>query len=58
MAFDAADGKVLWTATNDEAGYSSPIVALLDGKRTILCLTRAGLVAIDPPSGKVRFSFS
>jgi outer membrane protein assembly factor BamB len=57
VAFDAKNGNVLWTATNDEAGYSSPIVTTLGGKRTILCLTRGGLVAIDPPSGKVHFQF-
>jgi outer membrane protein assembly factor BamB len=57
VALDAKNGNILWTATNDEAGYSSPIAATLGGKRSILCLTRAGLVAIDPPSGKVRFQF-
>jgi len=30
-AFDAATGKVLWTATNDEAGYSAPVVATIGG---------------------------
>jgi outer membrane protein assembly factor BamB len=57
VAFDAANGNVRWTATNDEAGYSSPIAATIDGIKSILCLTRAGLVAVDPASGKVRFQF-
>jgi outer membrane protein assembly factor BamB len=57
VAFDARDGKVLWTATNDDAGYSSPIAATIDGVRSILCFTRAGLVAADPASGKIRFQF-
>jgi outer membrane protein assembly factor BamB len=57
VAFDAANGNVLWSATNDDAGYSSPIAATLEGVRTILCFTRAGLVALDPASGKVRFQF-
>ncbi len=57
VAFSAADGKVLWSATNDEAGYSSPIAATIDGVRSIVCFTRAGLVAVDPSSGKVRFQF-
>lgn len=56
VAFDKATGNVLWTATTDEAGYSSPTLATIGGKRTILCLTRAGLAAIDP-SGKVLFEF-
>jgi outer membrane protein assembly factor BamB len=57
VAFDKASGAVLWTATKDEAGYSSPIAATVDGVRSILCFTRAGLVAADPATGKVRFQF-
>jgi outer membrane protein assembly factor BamB len=57
VAFDKANGNVLWTATNDDAGYSSPIAANIGGSRAILCFTRAGLVAVDAASGKVRFQF-
>ena len=56
-AFDKNTGNVLWTATNDDAGYSSPEVATLDGVRTILCFTRNGLVGADPITGKIRFQF-
>jgi outer membrane protein assembly factor BamB len=55
-AFDKANGNVLWTATADEAGYSSPVAATIAGRRTILCFTRAGLVALDT-AGKVLFRF-
>jgi outer membrane protein assembly factor BamB len=55
-AFDKATGKVLWTATTDDAGYSSPVQAMIGGKRVILCFTRAGLAGIDP-AGKVQFQF-
>lgn len=57
VAFEKASGNVLWTATNDDAGYSSPVAANIGGSRTVLCFTRAGLVAVDPASGKVRFQF-
>lgn len=56
-AFDAATGKVLWTATNDEAGYSAPVVATIGGVRHALFWTRAGLVDVDPANGKIRFQF-
>jgi len=56
-AFDAATGKVLWTATNDEAGYSAPVAATIDGVRHALFFTRNALVDIDPATGKVRFTF-
>ena len=56
-AFDAATGKVLWTATNDEAGYSAPIATTIGGLRHALFFTRNALVDIDPATGKVRFTF-
>jgi outer membrane protein assembly factor BamB len=56
-AFDAATGKVLWSATNDEAGYSAPVAASIDGVRHALFFTRNALVDIDPATGKVRFTF-
>ena len=56
-AFDAATGKVLWTATSDEAGYSSAVLATIGGVRHALFWTRAGLVDADPANGKVRFQF-
>ncbi len=57
VAFDKSNGKVIWQATDDEAGYSSPIAATIDGKRYLLAFTRAGLDALDPASGKIFFRF-
>ncbi len=54
VAFDAATGKVLWTATDQEASYSSPVAATIDGVRHVIFFTRAGLVDVDPANGKVR----
>lgn len=54
VAFDKATGKTAWTATQDEASYSSPVVATVGGLRRALFLTRAGLVDLDPATGKVR----
>ena len=57
VAFNKDSGAVLWTATDHDAGYSSPIAANINGARAILCLTREGLVALDPATGRVRFQF-
>ena len=57
VAFDCADGKVLWKATDDEASYSSPVDATLNGKPAVLFFTRARLLALDPENGKVQFGF-
>ena len=57
VAFDRKSGDVLWKATNDEAGYASPVAATLAGRRTVFSFNRAGLVALDPADGKVHFTF-
>src|SRR5260370_8764190 len=57
VAFDAASGKTLWTSTNQEASYSSPVAATINGARHVLFFTRAGLVDVDPANGKVRYQF-
>ncbi len=53
VAFEAATGKVAWKATDDAASYSSPIAIEAGGAKQIVFLTAAGLVAVDPDSGKV-----
>jgi outer membrane protein assembly factor BamB len=53
VAFDAATGKTLWTATDQAASYSSPVAATINGVRHAIFFTRAGLVDVDPASGKV-----
>jgi outer membrane protein assembly factor BamB len=55
VAFDARTGKVLWTATSDEASYSSPNAATIAGRRVAVFLTRDALVGLDPATGSVRF---
>ena len=57
VAFDRETGKQVWTSTSDEASYSSGTVATIDGERHALFLTRAGLVDLEPTTGKVRFQF-
>jgi hypothetical protein len=55
VAFDAKSGKVLWTATSDQASYSSAVGATFGGRRLAIFLTRAGLVGLDPATGRVQF---
>jgi outer membrane protein assembly factor BamB len=56
-AFDAKTGDLLWTSTEDEASYSSPVSATLDGRKLALFYTRSGLVALEPETGEVKHSF-
>ena len=55
VAFDAASGAVVWTATAHEASYSSGVAADIGGVRLGVFLTREGLVGLDPATGAVRF---
>ena len=55
VAFNAITGEELWTATTDEASYSSPVGATFGGRRHALFFTRTGLVGLDPESGDVLF---
>jgi outer membrane protein assembly factor BamB len=54
VALDRETGKEVWKATDDEASYSSPIAATIDGVRYVFFFTRSGLVALDPQTGRVR----
>jgi outer membrane protein assembly factor BamB len=58
VAFNAQTGAVLWTATNHEASYSSPISATFGGRKAAVFFTRQGLAALDPATGAVRFQKS
>lgn len=56
-AFDKETGRLVWSATDDETSYSSPVVATVGGTRHAFFFTRAGLVDADPKNGRVRFDF-
>ena len=56
-AFDARTGGLLWTATDDEASYSSPTAADFGSQRLALFHTRSGLEIVDPGNGTVKHHF-
>jgi outer membrane protein assembly factor BamB len=55
VAFDARTGTVVWTATDDDASYSSGIGATIAGRRSAIFLTRDNLVGLDPATGAIQF---
>jgi outer membrane protein assembly factor BamB len=57
VAFDGATGKTVWQALDDEAGYSSPVIATLNGAARAVFFTRTGLAVLDPGTGKVMAQF-
>lgn len=57
VAFSLADGRTLWQATDDDASYSSPTLARIDGQPLAIFATRLNAVGIVPESGAVAFRF-
>lgn len=55
VAFHVDSGETAWTATSDQASYSAPVAATIDGTRHLLCVTRLNFVSLDPATGHERF---
>jgi outer membrane protein assembly factor BamB len=54
---DGKSGKLVWSAENDVAGYSSPIAATIGGVRQIIYLTGYRLVGVTPGEGKLLWEY-
>jgi outer membrane protein assembly factor BamB len=52
-AFAAADGKLLWAAQDDPAGYSSPIAVTVAGVRQVVFFTGKRVLGVTPEAGKL-----
>ena len=52
VALDKADGKLIWKSLEDEAGYSSAIVANVSGTKQIITLTGEAGVGLNANDGK------
>jgi len=57
VAFDPANGKEVWKATDQGVSYSSPVVAKIDGEELAVFFTRKGLLALTPDKGETRYDF-
>jgi outer membrane protein assembly factor BamB len=55
VAFDARTGAVQWTATSDQASYSSGVAATFAAGRRAVFLTRNALLGLDPATGAIAF---
>ena len=59
VKLDKMTGKTVWTAKelSDAAGYSSPIVADVQGVRTYMTFTAAAGVGVRASDGKLMFRY-
>jgi outer membrane protein assembly factor BamB len=53
IAYDRHTGSQRWSAHNDRAGYSSPMLVTIDGVRQILTVTATRIVGLDPTDGSL-----
>jgi outer membrane protein assembly factor BamB len=53
IAFDKADGKILWKAHDEKITHASPTAATILGQRQIIFFMQSGLVSVNPQDGKL-----
>ena len=53
VAYDARTGDVVWSAGDDRAAYSSPLIATLGGVRQIVSFNAVSVTGHDPATGHV-----
>jgi outer membrane protein assembly factor BamB len=58
VAVDAADGKVVWKAGSDPAGYSSPALLTLGGHQQIVAFMGNSVLGLAPSSGELLWRYS
>lgn len=46
-------GKIVWKGENDKMTHASPVIADIHGVHQCIFFTQVGLVAVNPPDGKV-----
>ena len=56
-AYDRRTGTRVWSALNDKASFSSPMLATIDGVRQIVVLTASRVVGITPDRGDLLWEF-
>jgi len=57
VALSVDTGKTVWKATNEQASYSSPVIARIDGKPSVVFVTRMNAVCLEPTDGSILFRF-
>lgn len=56
VAFSTEDGSTVWKSFQDNASYSSPVIATFDGADTAIVVTRLNVAGLNPQTGEVLFS--
>jgi outer membrane protein assembly factor BamB len=57
VAINKADGKTLWQAHGDEAGYSSPMLLRTGSLQQVVFFTAERALAVDPRDGRLLWNY-
>ena len=57
LAFDKADGKLVWKGGEDAPTHASPVLATIHGVRQVIFFTQTGLVAAEAKTGRELWRF-
>jgi outer membrane protein assembly factor BamB len=57
IAYKADNGEVAWTVNAGKSSYVSPHLAKIAGTEQVLFISDAGLVSVEPASGKVLWNY-
>jgi outer membrane protein assembly factor BamB len=57
VAFNKRTGEVKYKITDELAGYASPVLSAIAGRRWCFVFARGGLVGFEPAGGQVDFFF-
>ncbi|MGH7136020.1 MAG: PQQ-binding-like beta-propeller repeat protein [Pirellulales bacterium] len=57
VALDKATGENRWRALEDDASYAAPIIIEQAGRRVLVCWTGQHIAGLDPPTGKVLWTY-
>src|SRR5262249_41455755 len=57
VAFHKDTGKIVWMAGSDPAGYASPILIDVGGRRQLVCPTGQSILGLDPGTGRVLWRY-
>ena len=52
IAFNPADGAVVWKAFDETMTHATPVAATILGQRQVIFFLKSGLLAVEPKTGK------
>jgi outer membrane protein assembly factor BamB len=56
-AFDAKSGELAWAAGNDPAGYSSPALLEVGGRKQVVAYTGGSVLGLEPGKGTILWRY-